>query len=73
MSLPLVNHDFPEDDCVLHEGEEHEEHAGQQPHLQRRHCVAHRDPRPETNLEITFLIIQEKYLTFYKISTIMFN
>ena len=46
MILPLVNHDLPENDGVLHKGEEHEEHAGQQPHLQGRHGVAHRDPRP---------------------------
>ena len=56
MMLPLVDHDLPEDDGVLHEGEEHEEHAGQQPHLQRRHCVAHWDPRPKTNLERPFLL-----------------
>ena len=54
--LPLVDHDLPEDDGVLHEGEEHEEHAGQQPDLQRRHGVAHGDPRPKTNLERTFLL-----------------
>ena len=54
--LPLVDHNLPEDDGVLHEGEEHKEHAGQQPHLQRRHCVAHGDPRPKTNLERTFLL-----------------
>ena len=54
--LPLVDHDLPEDDGVLHEGEEHKEHAGQEPHLQRRHCVAHGDPRPKTNLEKTFLL-----------------
>ena len=33
----------PEDDRVLHEGEEDEHHAGQQPDLQRRHRVGHRD------------------------------
>ena len=54
--LPLVDHNLPEDDGVLHEGEEHKEHAGQQPYLQRRHCVAHGDPRPKTNLEKTFLL-----------------
>ena len=51
MSPPLVEDDLPEDDGVLHEGEEDEQHAGQQPHLQRRHRVGHRDPGPEhTNL-----------------------
>ena len=73
MILPLVNHDLPENDGVLHKGEEHEEHAGQQPHLQGRHGVAHGDPRPDANLEITILIIQEKCSTFYKIPTIIFN
>ena len=43
--IPAEDDDFPEDDGVLHEGEEDEEHAGEQPHLQRCHRVRDRDPR----------------------------
>ena len=53
VSPPLVEDDLPEDDGVLHEGEEDEQHAGQQPHLQRRHRVGHRDPGPDiTTVEV---------------------
>ena len=31
--VPPVDDDLPEDDCVLEEGEEDEQHARQQPHL----------------------------------------
>ena len=43
VSPPLVEDDLPEDDGVLHQGEEDEHHAGQQPDLQRCHRVGHRD------------------------------
>ena len=40
---PLVYDDLPEDHGVLHQREEDEEHAGQQPDLQGCHCVRHGD------------------------------
>ena len=42
---PIVGDIPPEDHRVLHEGEEDQHHAGQEPHLHRCHGVAHRDPR----------------------------
>ena len=58
VSPPLVEDDLPEDDGVLHEGEEDEQHAGQQPHLQRRHRVGHRDPGPDiTKLQFRRLFL----------------
>ena len=58
MSPPLVEDDLPEDDGVLHEGEEDEQHAGQQPHLQRGHRVGHRDPGPDiTKLQFRRLFL----------------
>ena len=59
--LPFVDDNLPEYDRVLHQGQEDEQHAGQQPHLQRRHCVRHWNPRPEKkkllNIIITTLVI----------------
>ena len=58
MSPPLVEDDLPEDDGVLHKGEEDEQHAGQQPHLQRGHRVGHRDPGPDiTKLQFRRLFL----------------
>ena len=42
---PFVNDNLPEDDGVLHQREEDEEHAGEEPDLQGRHRVGDRDPR----------------------------
>ena len=42
---PFVDDNLPEDDGVLHQREEDEEHAGEEPDLQGRHRVGDRDPR----------------------------
>ena len=46
---PFVDDNLSEDNSVLHEGEEDQEHAGQQPHLQRRHRVGDWDSCPDVH------------------------
>ena len=46
LHVALVDDDPPEDDGVLHQGEEDQQHAGQQPDLHRGHCIRYRDSRP---------------------------
>lgn len=42
---PFIDDNLPEDDGVLHQWEEHEEHAGEEPDLQGGDGVGDRDPR----------------------------
>ena len=50
--IPSVYNYLSEYDGVLEQGEEDEEHAGQQPDLQRRYRVRHRDPGPKQDKSI---------------------
>ena len=54
----------PEDHCVLHEGEEDEHHAGQEPHLHGCHGVTHGDPSAliEVVFFLTFRVKEMKIL-----------
>ena len=38
---PAVTDVAPEYDCVFHQGEEHQQHAGEEPDLHGSHCVGH--------------------------------
>ncbi len=44
--VPAEEDNLSEDDRILHECEKDQQHASQQPHLQGRHRVRHRYPRP---------------------------
>ena len=47
LQLSVVRDPLLEDDGVLHQGEEDEHHAGQQPDLHCSHSIRHGDPRSE--------------------------
>ena len=56
-------HVLPEDDGVLNQGQEDQQHAGQQPHLHGGHCVRHRNTGPAQQNKI-FIKVQGCQSTF---------
>ena len=67
-SSPSVEDDLAEDDGVLHQGEEDQQHAGQQPHLQGRHSVGDRDTRPAVRGHVSAVSVgRTKLQSLFKI------